>query len=271
MSDLARYIVLDKAVGETPLSCVEAWREKHPAYAGVSLAYAGRLDPMASGKLLVLVGDECKHQERYHGLDKEYTFRILFGVSSDSGDVLGLVREDGPRLVTTEELQKTLTGLVGDISLPYPIFSSRTIHGKPLHTWAVEGRLDEIEIPTKHSIVYSLTLETLSTAPRADVVAEARRSIESIPPVTDLRKAIGNDFRRVDVRAAWDTIAESGTPSDTFYIATISCIASSGTYMRSLAEVIATQLGTTGLAFSIDRTTIGHYDAAGKTWTELFT
>jgi hypothetical protein len=100
MSDLARYIVLNKAVGETPLSCVEAWREKHPAYAGVSLAYAGRLDPMASGKLLILIGEECKQQERYHDLDKEYTFRVLFGVSSDSGDVLGLVSTENSYLPT---------------------------------------------------------------------------------------------------------------------------------------------------------------------------
>jgi tRNA pseudouridine55 synthase len=270
MSDLARYIVLTKAVGETPLSCVEAWREKHPAYAGVSLAYAGRLDPMASGKLLILIGEECKEQEKYHNLDKEYTFRVLFGVSSDSLDVLGLVRESGSRTATTPDLEHTLATLTGDISLPYPIFSSRTVHGKPLHTWALEGRLGEIEIPTKHSTVYSLTLDKLSELNRADVVREARLQFESIPPVTDARKAIGNDFRRTDVRDTWNTIEMSGQPTDEFTIATITCVASSGTYMRSLAEEIAKRLGTTGLAFSIHRSIIGQYDTATKSWREKF-
>lgn len=264
------YIMLEKKVGETPLSCMEAWREKHPAYAGVALAYAGRLDPMASGQLLVLVGDECKHQEHYHGLDKEYTFRILFGVSSDSGDVLGLVREGGTRTVSKEAVRQSIAMFVGPISLPYPLFSSRTVHGKPLHTWAVEGRQNEIDIPTKHSTVYTLRLDALHTTSREAVVAEARHNIELIPPVTDLRKAIGNDFRRVDVRAAWDMVAKSGEPSDVFCIATMTAIASSGTYMRSLAEAVAKELGTTGLAFSIHRTTIGRYDGIEQVWKEIF-
>ena len=46
---------------------------------------------MASGKLLILIGDECKNQKKYFGLDKEYEFEVLFGVESDTGDVLGLI------------------------------------------------------------------------------------------------------------------------------------------------------------------------------------
>ncbi len=270
MSDVARYIVLDKAVGETPLSCVEAWREKHPAYAGVSLAYAGRLDPMASGKLLVLIGEECKHQERYHGLDKEYTVRVLFGVSSDSGDVLGLVRESGAREVPEPALRTVLTALRGDISLPYPIFSYRTVHGKPLHTWAVEGKLHEIAIPTKHSTIYHLELKCLDTLTRADLVALAREKVESIPRVTDPRKALGNDFRRPQVRTAWDSIAIGKNAEDCFSVATISCIASSGTYMRSLAEEIGRKLNTQALALSIHRDTIGHFNSTSLTWESTF-
>jgi tRNA U55 pseudouridine synthase TruB len=40
--------------------------------------------PMASGKLLVLLGEECKHQENYHSLDKEYEFSVLLGIGSDT-------------------------------------------------------------------------------------------------------------------------------------------------------------------------------------------
>lgn len=271
MSPLARYVVLDKAVGETPLSCVEAWREKHPAYAGVSLAYAGRLDPMASGKLLVLIGDECKHQEQYHGLDKAYTFEALFGISSDSGDVLGLVTEAGEREVAQPALKTTLAALVGEISLPYPIFSARTVHGKPLHTWAVEGRLHEIEVPTKHSHIYELAERDLRRITRTELVALVSTKIESIPPVTDPRKALGNDFRRPEVRAAWQRIRETGQENDTFTVATITCIAASGTYMRSLAEEIGRRLGTKALALSIHRDTIGRYDRTSRSWESTFT
>ena len=84
------YVLLYKTVGQTPLECMELWRQTKPELKDTPLAYAGRLDPMAEGVLLVLIGEECKKQADYHNLDKEYEFEILFGVHSDSGDVLDL-------------------------------------------------------------------------------------------------------------------------------------------------------------------------------------
>lgn len=271
MTEERRYVVLDKHVGETPLSCTEAWRKRHPEYLGVPLAYAGRLDPMASGKLLVLIGDECKVQESYHNLDKEYRVEVLFGVTSDSGDVLGLITEVRKRVIDEEELASLLPTLVGSISLPYPVFSARTVQGIPLHTWAVTGRLGEITVPTKTSTIYSLALENISDISRTELVESALAKIALLPTVTDPRKALGNDFRRPEVIRSWETLRETGLPTDRFSVATITCIASSGTYMRSLAEEIAKRLGSGGLALSIHRETIGHYDKAAKTWRQSYT
>ena len=271
MNPLPPYVILHKPVGQTPLETVEFWRlEQGPEYQSVPLAYAGRLDPMASGKLLILLGDECKVQEKYHGLDKTYLFSVLFGASSDSGDVLGLIKEAGQRQPSKGSIEAASTELIGDVELPYPIFSARTVLGKPLHTWALEGRLSEITIPTKKSIVYDLRLEKIETLTRDEVCTEASQKIESLPKVTDPRKAIGNDFRRPTVRETWQTFKEHGTPEDTFSVAHFTCTASSGTYMRTLAEEIAKGAGTTGLAFSIHREAIGRYDNQQKTWLEAF-
>lgn len=256
---MQRYVLLEKAVGETPLQCAEAWRVTRPEVADMPLAYAGRLDPMASGSLLVLIGDECKVQAKYHNLDKAYSFDVLLGISSDSGDVLGLVTENNQRATTLRTYFDVAKSFVGPITLPYPAYSARTVHGKPLHEWASEGRLHEITIPHKTSRVYKLSHTKTRRVSRADLYREATAKIASLPTVTDPRKAIGNDFRRKDVYESWDTIVKTGTPSDEFTIASFNCIASSGTYMRTLAEEIAKKLGTTGLAFKIHRTTIGIY------------
>lgn len=268
------YIVLDKKVGETPLECMEKWRmaETTDAYRGIPLAYAGRLDPMASGKLLVLIGDECKVQEKYHGLDKEYAFEVLFGVSSDSGDVLGLVSACDVPPFSKQAIGDVARQLIGEIELPYPQFSSKTVNGKPLHTWKLEGRIGEIEIPTKKSTIYELKLQNMHVLSAEAVYAQATRKIETIPKVTDERKALGKDFRRSDVRASWSDFLNTNKNKQ-FTIATFSCIASSGTYMRTLAEVIAKDLQTCGLAFSIDRTQIGTYKKVFNTigrWTKKF-
>ncbi len=251
------YVTMEKYVGETPLVALERIRSEYSIPTNVPLAYAGRLDPMASGKLLVLIGDECKVQEKYHSFDKEYVVEILLGTTSDTGDVLGLLASCKHKILTQSEIQNTLATFVGTISLPYPHFSSKTVQGKPLHTWTLEGRLDEIEIPVKKSTVHKLCFNTLRTVSKQNILETVRAKIETIPPVTDMRKALGADFRRTDVRKSWDGFEKDALL--TYQILTITCIASSGTYMRTLAELIGKKLGTCGLAYSIHRTKIGKY------------
>ncbi|NCN52267.1 hypothetical protein GW943_00430 [Candidatus Parcubacteria bacterium] len=242
-------------MGETPLVALEKYRAEHPALTGVPMAYAGRLDPMASGTLLILIGDECKQQEKYHALDKEYEFSVLFGASSDTGDVLGRITAMDAPDVSEANIRRVLPTLVGPITLPYPHFSSKTVRGKPLHVWTLENRLDEIDIPTYTSTIYTLTLNTVIQKSGVDISKEALTKIETIPPVTEASKALGRDFRRDDVRKDWKQFEETHG-SEIYTIATFTCKASSGMYMRSLSEIIAQKLGTTGLAYAIHRTKI---------------
>ena len=63
---------------------------KNPVYKNKRMGYAGRLDPMAEGVLLILVDEENKKIGQYMGFDKEYTAEFVLGFSSDSNDVLGI-------------------------------------------------------------------------------------------------------------------------------------------------------------------------------------
>lgn len=268
---MEKYITLEKLIGETPLSCAEAYRAEHPELKGIPMAYAGRLDPMASGKLLILLGDECKNQTNYHGLDKEYEFSVLIGIESDSQDVMGRLKAtDTNPILNEEKIELVAKTFLGKIELPYPIFSSKTVRGKPLHTWTMEGRLSEIEIPTKESEIYELEFTKLEILSRKELVNQALEKVNSVPPVTELRKALGNDFRRVDVRKDWDNILHSETLPKTYQIVYFRCIASSGTYMRTLASKIASKLDTVGLAWHIHRTKIGKFDSNQKSWLKEY-
>ncbi len=252
------YATVTKRIGETPLEAIERYRSTALLKEDVPLAYAGRLDPMAEGVLLVLIGDECKRQEKYHGLDKEYEFEILFGFSSDTGDVLGLATEQSGPEIDRGTIQKAVKKFMGEVTFPYPKFSSKTVQGKPLHVWTLENKLHEIEIPEKTSRIYSLSLVRTQKLERKELRRQIFEKIDSIPEVTDPRKALGADFRRVAIRARWNELFEK-TQHAEFEIARFKCVCSSGTYMRTLAEAIAKELGTGGLAFSIRRTIIGRY------------
>lgn len=253
-----KYIVLEKNVGQTPLDVVRSYKRDNPELSDTPMAYAGRLDPMASGQLLVLLGEECKKQEEYHSLDKEYQFEVLLGSSSDTGDILGLIDWKQSTKITETELKKVAKQLRGSLSLPYPKFSSRTVKGKPLHMWTLEDRLDEIEIPTANTKIYSLKLAGLRTVPVEKIYHDALLKINSIAIVTEASKALGRDFRRSEVRVAWQVWLEHHRGQQV-QIASFNCVATSGTYMRSLSEEIGRQVNTTALAYSIHRSTIGRY------------
>ena len=168
----------------------------------------------------------------------------------------------------SEELKNVLVTLIGPIELTYPIFSAKTIKGKLLHTWTMENRLHEITIPTRKSEIFALELIDHKTLSRSEISKIALEKIETIPPVTDTRKALGNDFRRPEVRKSWQSFANFSAPEDLFTVAKIRCFSSSGTYMRTLAEIIAEKAGSLGLAFSIKRTKVGHYSHK-LGWSEL--
>ncbi len=274
---MKKYIILDKKVGETPLVVLEKFKASNPRIADKKLAYAGRLDPMASGKLLVLIGDECKKQDKYLKLDKEYMFEVLIGFKSDTGDVLGLASADdsSQRIVPTDhkskeftdkELKEVARKLEGEQNFPFPRYSSKTVQGKPLHVWSVEGRIDEIEIPHKASTIHSLHFNSSYILSKEKVSEKIFEKINSIPEVTEESKALGRDFRREEIRDRWSKLFID-TERKEFQIARFTCVASSGTYMRTLAGEIGKLLGAKGLAYSIHRTRIGLYKKVFSNWS----
>jgi tRNA U55 pseudouridine synthase TruB len=59
-----------KPQGATPLDAVTMFKARHPEYAGSTVSYAGRLDPMAEGLLILLIGDENRNRKHYERLRK---------------------------------------------------------------------------------------------------------------------------------------------------------------------------------------------------------
>lgn len=263
---LPKFLMLNKEIGETPLEVLETFKKENHLYAAVRMSYAGRLDPLASGQLLVLVGEECKKQQKYIGLDKEYEFEVLVGMKTDTQDVLGVAEfgEVQPAAAPDEQqIKQAVSKLSGKRTISYPAFSSKTVSGKPLFKWALEGRLDEIELPTKDIQIFSLNYVDSKKVSSKELFTQISDKIESIKPVTEHQKALGNDFRRPEIRVRYTELAEQVEEGQDFYILKFRCICTSGTYMRTLAQDLAEELGYYGLAFSIHRTKMGRHMKLG--------
>lgn len=252
MSGTPRRVVnIYKYRGETPLECLRRLQEHMPELRTETLTYAGRLDPLAEGVLLVLVGEESMRKELYLALRKSYCVEVLFGFATDSYDISGKLTDVLDARVPMLLLMDKVARLTGTFAQPYPPYSSKPVAGKPLFWWAREGRLGEIEIPTHEVTIYKSLLrhmETLSGAALSDLV-ESSLSL------------LTGDFRQADVRACWSE--HLATRRESIYdVATLEIECGSGTYMRSLSNELGRALHTPALALRIVRTAVGTHTLA---------
>ncbi|MDB5245593.1 MAG: truB [Parcubacteria group bacterium] len=263
---LPKYVVLEKKRGQTPLETILAWKNRHLEYSLVPASYAGRLDPMAEGKLLVLLGNECKQQQKYIGLDKEYEVEVVLDLATDTGDALGIpeyhAAETQPVASTIEHVLRALTGAQ---IVPYPAFSSKTVNGKPLFQYTLEGTLETIEIPTHTETIYRIQLLKTVRLTRAELQERIDVGLVEVPRSDDLSKELGADFRQDIIRAGWRALF-TAMPERDFTILRLRVACGSGSYMRTLAGRIGAELGTTGFALSINRTKIGTIKKFGPLW-----
>ena len=243
-----------KNEGETPLEALDRLRHEQGIGKDVSMTYAGRLDPMAEGLLVILVGEECKRKPEYTGLDKEYEIEVLLGIGSDTGDILGIVtcsddsHNDGRRHDSSYKntLNEKIQSLIGKRSEKYPPYSSKPLRGKPLFMHARAGELDESEIPEKNIEIYAVDVTDLRSVTFEDIYEAVTKRI----------KNVSGDFRQELVMASWGAIA---MPGNSFSIVTLKVSCSSGSYMRTLAQKVGEILGTSALAWKIKRTKVGEW------------
>lgn len=243
-------LCLYKHVGETPLMCLDRLRASHSEYRDSTLSYAGRLDPMAEGLLLVLV-DEANHErDKYLGLDKHYTCDILFDVATDTYDVLGRIRDfsDKDTILDAARINGALQQFVGTREQQYPFYSSKPVSGKPLFKWAREGKMAELQPPGREITIFSIVVDDVTVLTKEQVATHINEKISKI----------SGDFRQDEIKDDWDRYF-SFIHKDEYTVARISLHCSSGTYVRMLADQLGKKLGTCALAMDIRRTKIGDF------------
>lgn len=248
---MEKSAIIHKNLGETPLLALERFRAENNYEQNVPMTYAGRLDPMAEGELLILIGDECKNKEIYLGLDKEYEIEVLFGMTTDTQDILGLINTD-PK-ISSDPLNKKIlrefdeTKYVVKFVQEYPIYSSKTIGGKQMHELARKGELPESdEIPSKQVEIYTIENWGYQYVYKEELEDRILNNIDLVK----------GDFRQDEIKKRWVEYFADPNVDEKFNILRLKVKCSSGTYMRKLAEKIGDDKGMGAIAFSINRTHI---------------
>jgi tRNA pseudouridine(55) synthase len=233
-----------KEAGETLAVLLRRFREEQGYGADEKITYAGRLDPMAAGIVPLLVGDARFQKDRLQAQAKTYEVDVLLGISTDTGDMLGLVaRKALDATFSQKQIEQVIEQLKAVKELPYPEYSSRPVEGKPLFVHARAGR--KVALPLKKVSVYSLELRSMQKVRLGEVLDTAIATIEKVQ----------GDFRQQETVGQWNTLkASDGTKS--VLVVSITATVSSGTYMRSLAERMGEVLEVPALACTIVRTGI---------------
>ena len=229
-------IKVNKPLGFTPLEIVKKYKTENNIKEKVS--FAGRLDPMAYGMMILLVGDECKQQNLYCGKDKIYEFNIIYGFKSDSLDILGISEK-------IDEIKLNFKEIVGKYLQSYPIYSSKTLtldgKTKPLWWWHKNNKLEKTLIPKKEVEIYKL--EKLDDIKMSNI--EAKNMI--IGKISTLSEKSKSQLRFNEIKKNWESILEEKSE---LKIAKFRIYVSSGTYIRKICE----RMG--GIAYDINRINI---------------
>ena len=262
---MKKVIILNKKEGETPLQSLESFRIRNKEYKDIPMTYAGRLDPMASGVLVILTGEECKNKEKYLKLDKEYEFEVLFGFSTDTYDILGkvtpCVRQDLTQL-TQKELEKSIKNNLkyfkGKFTQGYPVYSSKTVAGKQLFEYARAG--EDVEIPNREVSVKSLKFLKIKKITSKKLLESIEKRIGKVKGPARNAKSIafaGGDFRQKEILKIWQKNLKN--KKDNFYVASFHIKCGSGTYVRSISNDLGEKVGIGALALTIVRTKVGKW------------
>lgn len=121
------------------------------------VGHAGTLDPMATGMLIILVGQATRTSQFLMGLDKTYTGTLKLGETTDSHDADGVVTTTRPVTgITVEKVTEVMNTFRGDQYQTPPMFSAKKQDGQTLYKLARQGI--EVERQPRFVRINSLTV-----------------------------------------------------------------------------------------------------------------
>lgn len=101
-----------------------------------AVGHSGTLDPLASGLMVLLLGQATKLSNYILAQDKRYAVKIRFGVTTDSGDRDGVTLATQDVSFSASQLQAALEQSMGEHEWPVPMVSAVKVQGKRLYEYA---------------------------------------------------------------------------------------------------------------------------------------
>lgn len=120
------------------------------------IGHTGTLDPLATGVLVLCVGEATKLNEILTATYKEYEAEIMLGLETDTLDITGNVLKEEKVLLDKDEITNALKRITGKYIQETPIYSAVKVNGKKLYEYARNN--EEVILPKREVDIKKIEL-----------------------------------------------------------------------------------------------------------------
>ena len=121
------------------------------------VGHTGTLDPLATGVLVVAIGEGVKLVDSLSNDTKEYIAEVKCGIQTDTLDVIGKVIEEKENFILDKnKIIEVLNSFLGKSLQEVPLYSSIRVDGKRLYEYARNG--EEVLLPKREIEIYNIAL-----------------------------------------------------------------------------------------------------------------
>ena len=226
-------IYYQKEIGQTMNQIIDIIKKEHQPN---KITYAGRLDPLAYGLVIILTDDDIQKRDEYTNKTKTYQFNMIKGIQTDTYDILGLINNVHHDIYFDKIVK-------GKQLMEYPPYSSVPIkeHKKP-YWYCTKNNLPVINRPTKEIDLIDFKILDYNMIKKNTLINLITDRINQIT-------IEGNTFRQTEILDKWTTSLDMNTINNinTYEIYKMEIQVSSGGYVRHFANLLG------GCAYDIRR------------------
>lgn len=155
--DIDGVLLVDKPQGMTSFTLTEQVRR---ALSARKAGHTGTLDPLATGLMVVCLGQGTKLVHHLTGQGKSYLATVAFGAETDTydseGEITARASESDMAGLSLERIEDALGALRGTIEQRPPAFSAIKVNGRRLHELARAG--ETVEAPLRTVTIHRLEI-----------------------------------------------------------------------------------------------------------------
>ena len=122
------------------------------------VGHTGTLDPLATGVLVVLIGNSCKLCDYFQTGKKEYIATVTFGIKTPTLDLESKpIEEENTENLTESFLNNVCQKFLGETDQIPPMTSAIKVDGVPLYSLAHQGI--EFELKSRKIVITHINVE----------------------------------------------------------------------------------------------------------------